>query len=87
MYKISVSILAKGISEVCNILLFVLQQHQKAVDLYATSTLEIFYMHLKDIEGNILLQMSVNGKVKYISHLLENLAFLLKKKVSLVPRD
>lgn len=58
------SIFAKGISEACNFLLFVLQQHQKAVDLYATFTLEIFYIHLKDIEGNILLQMSVNGKVK-----------------------
>jgi hypothetical protein len=54
----------KGISEACNFLWFVLQQHQKAVDLYATFTLDIFYIHLKDIEGNILLQMSVNGKVE-----------------------
>jgi hypothetical protein len=46
------------------------------VDLYATFTLEIFYVHVKDIEGNILLQMSVNGKVNYISELLEKLAFL-----------
>jgi len=74
--KIIVSIFAKGISEACNFLLLVLQQHQKAVDLYATFTLEIFYVNLKDMEGNIFLQMSVNGKVKYISELLENLAFL-----------
>jgi hypothetical protein len=44
--KKSVSIFAKGISKACNFL-FVLQQHQKAVDLYATFTLEIFYIHLK----------------------------------------
>jgi len=41
-----------------------LQQHQKAVDLYATFTLEVFYIHLKDIEGNIFPQMSLIGKVK-----------------------
>jgi len=76
IYKIIVSVSAKGISEACNFLLFVLQQQQKAVDLYATFTLEIFYVHLKNIEGNILLQMSVNGKVKNVSELLENLAFL-----------
>jgi hypothetical protein len=54
----------------------VLQQNQKDVDLNATFTLEMFYIHLKDIEGNILLQMPVNGKLKYISELFDNLAFL-----------